>query len=83
MYGCYVHTPAGNGTTIPYRYTIDKTQLALMQIHPKFINPHRENQWLRDVVSGAGFARVNAYGGTDCNYASYSLGVRPDFGLKG
>ena len=83
MYGCYVHTPAGNGTTIPYRYTIDKTQLALMQIHPKFINPHRENQWLRDVVSGAGFAFVYSGGVASSSGASFSFGVRPDFGLKG
>lgn len=81
MYGSYVHTPAGNGTTIPYRYTIDKTQLALMAACPKFINPARETQWLRDVVSSALFALVDNNGDADCNYASNSCGVRPVFAV--
>ncbi|MHA4915571.1 hypothetical protein, partial [Enterococcus faecium] len=72
MYGAYVHTPAGNGTIVPYRYTIDKTQLALMRIYPRFINPHRQNQWLRDVVSGAYFALVGSGGCTGSGGASYS-----------
>lgn len=77
MYGTYCHAPAGNGSTIPYRYTIDKTQLALMMIVPKFINPHRENIWLRDVVSAADFAIVDSCGYTSFNLASFSYGVRP------
>lgn len=77
MYGAYCHTPAVNGSTIPYRYTIDKTQLALMMIVPKFINPHRENIWLRDVVSAASFAFVSYNGGTFYFGASNSFGVRP------
>lgn len=83
MYGSYVFTPAGNGSTIPYRYTIDKTQLALMKMYPRFINPRRENQWLRDVVSSAYFARVRGDGGTAYDGASGSFGVRPVFGLVG
>lgn len=83
MYGAYVHTPAGNGTTVPYRYTINKTQLALMRIYPRFINPHRQNQWLRDVVSGTVFAYVYGRGCTASDNASYSLGVRPVFGVVG
>lgn len=83
MYGCYVNMPAGNGSVIPTRYTIDKSQLALMQAYPRFINPARENQWLRDVVSSAHFARVNYYGTTSGYYASSSVGVRPVFGLVG
>lgn len=83
MYGSYVHTPAGDGSVIPNRYTIDKTQLALMKIHPKYINPCRQTQWLRDVVSSALFARVGSLGDTVCHNASYSAGVRPVFGLVG
>lgn len=83
MYGAYVHTPAGNGTIVPYRYTIDKTQLALMRIYPRFINPHRQNQWLRDVVSGTNFAYVDGYGLTHYSTASASIGVRPVFGVVG
>ena len=83
MYGSYVHTPAGDGSTIPYRYTIDKTQLALMKMYPKFINPQRQTQWLRDVVSSAYFAVVHDNGSTNCSNASNSFGVRPVFGLVG
>ena len=83
MYGSYVHTPAGDGTTIPYRYTINKSQLALMQIHPKYINPSRQTLWLRDVVSGADFAFVSYYGDPTCTGASNSHGVRPAFGVVG
>lgn len=83
VYGSYVHTPAGDGTVVPYRYTINKTQLALMRIHPKFINPGRYWYWLRDVVSAAYFAHVGYGGHTHSAYASYSSGVRPVFGIIG
>ena len=79
MYGSYVHTPAGNGTIIPYRYTINKSQLALMMVVPKFINPLRQSIWLRDVVSAAAFAYVGSYGDADYYNASNSFGVRPVF----
>lgn len=83
MYGSLVFTPAGDGSFVPNRYTIDKTQLALMAAHPRYINPGRYWYWLRDVVSGADFAGV-AYGGyTDCSDASNSSGVRPVFGVIG
>ena len=83
MYGSYVHTPAGNGSTVPNRYTINKKQLALMKMCPRFINPGRYWYWLRDVVSSADFAYVGSYGVTGCGHASYSSGVRPVFGLVG
>lgn len=79
MYGSYIFAPAGNGSTVPYRYTINKTQLALFQVCPKFIVNRSYNQWLRDVVSAALFAVVYSYGITTYSYASYSLGVRPVF----
>lgn len=83
MYGSLVFTPAGDGSFVPNRYTIDKTQLALMKMYPRFINPGRYWYWLRDVVSSAYFAHVAGYGYTDCYYASDSYGVRPVFGLVG
>lgn len=83
MYGSLVFTPAGDGSFVPNRYTIDKTQLALMKMYPRFINPGRYWYWLRDVVSSAHFAGVSDYGVTNCNGASSSLGVRPVFGLVG
>lgn len=79
MYGSYIFAPAGNGSTVPYRYTINKTQLALFQVCPKFIVNRSYNQWLRDVVSAARFADVGDYGYTNDAYASSSLGVRPVF----
>ncbi len=80
VYGSYIFTPACDGTTISYRYTIDKSQLALFALRPDLIC-NRVYWWLRDVVSGAHFANVNWYGNADCNNASYSLGVRPAFGI--
>lgn len=83
IYGSLVSAPAGDGSFVPNRYTIDKTQLALMRLYPRFINPGRYWYWLRDVVSREYFARANLYGDTDCNDASRSGGVRPVFGIKG
>lgn len=78
MYGGYVHTPAGDGSVIPYRYTIDKSQLALYAVCPKFIH-NRQTFWLRDVVSAAYFAYVYDDGSANCYVASGSVGVRPVF----
>ena len=83
MYGSLVFTPAGDGSFVPNRYTIDKTQLALMKMYPRFINPGRYWYWLRDVVSSARFAGVSANGGAYYGGASTSGGVRPVFGLVG
>lgn len=81
MYGSYVFTPAGDGSFVPNRYTIDKTQLALMRAVPRFINPSRQNQWLRDVVSSTLFAYVTNRGNTGNYSASNSFGVRPVFAV--
>lgn len=81
MYGSYIHTPAGNGTIVVNRHTISKTQLAGMRVNPTLINPHRETQWLRDVVSAVYFARVSHNGYAYYYDASNALGVRVVFGL--
>ena len=83
MYGSLVFTPACDGSIVVNRYTIDKTQLALMKMYPRFINPHRQTQWLRDVVSSAFFAYVSYFGSAYCASASNSHGVRPVFGIVG
>lgn len=83
MYGSLVFTPAGDGSFVPNRYTIDKTQLALMAAHPRYINPGRYWYWLRDVVSGAYFALVSRRGVPHYGHASASGGVRPVFGVVG
>lgn len=80
MYGCHVYAAMNNGTVIPTNYTIGKTQLALFTVVPKLIS-NRATFWLRDVVSSAHFARVSGSGGTNCNNASDSHGVRPVFAI--
>lgn len=79
MYGHLHFSPTSDGSTIPSIYTISKTQLALFMVCPKFIVNRSYNQWLRDVVSSAYFARVANYGNAHCNGASGSDGVRPVF----
>lgn len=82
IYGSYIFTPAGNGSVVVNRYTINKSQLAGMKVSPHLINPHRENQWFRDVVSAAHFAIVNIDGNAYYSSASGTHGVRVVFGLK-
>lgn len=79
MYGHPHFSPTSDGSTVPSIYTISKTQLALFMVCPRFIVNRSYNQWLRDVVSSAGFAHVNLGGNSDYNGASNSLGVRPVF----
>lgn len=79
MYGHPHFSPTSDGSTVPSIYTISKTQLALFMVCPRFIVNRSYNQWLRDVVSSADFARVNADGNATCSGASNSFGVRPVF----
>lgn len=79
MYGHPHFSPTSDGSTVPTIYTISKTQLALFMVCPRFIVNRAYNQWLRDVVSSAYFARVDNRGNTHSNYASGSYGVRPVF----
>lgn len=79
MYGHPHFSPTSDGSTVPSIYTISKTQLALFMVCPRFIVNRSYNQWLRDVVSSAGFAFVNANGNTNYSSASSSYGVRPVF----
>lgn len=79
MYGHLHFSPTSDGSTVPSIYTISKTQLALFMVCPRFIVNRSYNQWLRDVVSSAGFAYVDYDGATNYGGASGSLGVRPVF----
>lgn len=83
MYGSHILAPSGDGSFISINHTICKTQLALMQQYPKFINPSRENQWFRDVVSGKNFAFFDATGVVSSAGASKIRTARPVFGLIG
>ncbi len=80
MYGNYIHTPANDGNVTPTRYTTDKSQFALFKLVPKFIH-NRQWFWLRDVVSAANFAAVNAHGAASFSDAATSVGVRPVFAI--
>lgn len=79
MYGHPHFSPTSDGSTIPSIYTISKTQLALFMVCPRFIVNRSYNQWLRDVVSSAGFAVVDYFGNANYSGASNSYGVRPVF----
>lgn len=79
MYGHIHFGNASDGNTIPNIYTPSKTQLALFMVCPRFITDRSHAQWLRDVVSSAGFAYVGGYGDAASYNASTSYGVRPVF----
>lgn len=79
MYGHIHFGNASDGNTIPNIYTPSKTQLALFMVCPRFITDRSHAQWLRDVVSSAGFAGVLSYGNAGSATASDSYGVRPVF----
>lgn len=81
MYGHMHFSPTSDGSTIPYIYTIDKTQLSLFALRPQLIVNRSYSQWLRDVVSSAYFALVSNGGNSDCYFATDSLGVRPVFAI--
>lgn len=83
VYGSYIFTPAGNGSIVSNRYTVEKSQLALFRLNHRMINPGRYWYWLRDVVSSAFFAFVAGHGLADYGNASNSGGVRPDFCIVG
>ena len=80
MYGSHVFAPSGDGSFVPNRYTISKTQLALFTVVPKLIS-NRATFWLRDVVSSAYFAFVGGYGNSASGDASGSSGVRSVFAI--
>ena len=81
VYGTHYFEPANDGTTIPTKYSVCNSQLALMQLNPRMIKT-RENYWLQNVVSSAYFAIVGNFGLTSCFGASGSFGVRP-YGIIG
>lgn len=83
VYGSYIFVPGSTGSIVPYRYTTEKTQLALFRLNPRMINPGRYTYWLRDVVSSAAFARVGTNGNADHGNASTSIGVRLAFPIVG
>ena len=81
VYGNKFFENVMNGTNIPAAYTIDNSQLPLFAMdHSRICN--RGSWWLRSVASAANFSRVGSDGGCGYYSASYSVGVRPAFGIK-
>lgn len=80
MYGSHIFAAGGNGSFVPTRHTINKSQLALFKLVPKFIH-NRRYFWLRDVVSASSFAFVGYDGGATYGGASNSGGVRVVFAI--
>lgn len=81
VYGGKIFGAGNDGSTIPYLYTIDKSQFPLFAHDPSMIS-NRQWFWLRDVVSAACFAGVANDGGANYSGASGDLGVRPAFSIK-
>lgn len=89
VYGSSIFAPGTNPTdgTIPYNYTIDKSQIAAFRLCPEMIicrdsNGQRTPWWLRYVVGSTTFAHVHSDGNANASGASSALGVRPAFLLK-
>lgn len=82
VYGDKIFGAVNDGSTIPYLYTIDRSQFPLFAHDPSMIS-NRQWLWLRDVVSATLFAGVTETGNASCNDASYAEGVRPAFSIIG
>lgn len=81
VYGGKIFGAGNDGSTVPYLYTIDKSQFPLFAHDPSMIS-NRQWFWLRDVVSAAYFALVRYFGDATGNGASNAYGVRPAFSIK-
>lgn len=78
VYGSGIFSPVSDGSNVPNNYRVEKGQLPLFALEPSRIC-NRDTWWLRDVITAASFALVAYDGCADCDYASYSFGVRPAF----
>ena len=81
VYGGKIFGAGNDGSTVPYLYTIDKSQFPLFAHDPSMIS-NSQWFWLRDVVSAVGFALVYSCGSANSSDASYGNGVRPAFSIK-
>lgn len=80
VYGGKIFGAGNDGSTVPYLYTVDKSQFPLFAHDPSMIF-NRQWFWLRDVVSAANFTCVNDYGAANSYVASKAVGVRPAFAI--
>lgn len=82
VFGSYIYAPGSNGSIKPYRYTIDKAQLAAMRVNP-VLTSFRQTYFLRDVATATDYVVVASTGGVAYTSANVSSGIRPVFGLVG
>ena len=80
VYGGKIFGAGNDGSTVPYLYTVDKSQFPLFAHDPSMIS-NRQGFWLRDVASAANFTCVNDYGAANSYVASKAVGVRPAFAI--
>lgn len=80
MYGTSIFASSENTSTVANMYTIDKSQLALFKVHPKFIIINT-SYWLRDIAFSTSFAAVSNEGNSNCLPVSSTAGVRPVFAV--
>lgn len=78
VYGSGIFSPVSDGSNVPNNYRVEKGQLPLFALEPSRIC-NRDTWWLRDVITAASFARVDAGGNAHYYGASHSSGVRPAF----
>lgn len=78
VYGSGIFSPVSDGSNVPNNYRVEKGQLPLFALEPSRIC-NRATWWLRDVITAADFASVDAGGVAHCGNASCSDGVRPAF----
>lgn len=78
VYGSGIFSPVSDGSNVPNNYRVEKGQLPLFALEPSRIC-NRDTWWLRDVITAAACARVDAGGNANYSYASGSSGVRPAF----
>lgn len=78
VYGSGIFSPVSDGSNVPNNYRVEKGQLPLFALEPSRIC-NRDTWWLRDVITTASFARVDAGGNANYIHASNSSGVRPAF----
>ncbi len=82
VYGNPMFSSLPDGSSIPYNYQLEHSQLPLFAINHSLIS-NRGNYWLRDIVTASDFTFVYSNGYAGYNYARNSSGVRPYFCLKG
>lgn len=78
VYGSGIFSPVSDGSNVPAKYHVEKSQLPLFQHEPSRIC-NRTTWWLRDVITASYFAVVGGSGDATYYGASNSFGVRPAF----